>query len=67
MVDSEDNLWVGLDNGIDFSEVSSPVSYLGENLGVDGTGYSSAVYKDKLYLGTNQGLYYSDILKKMGF
>jgi len=52
------NLWLGLDNGIDYLEVNSPISYLGEGHHIEGTGYTSALYKGGLYLGTNQGLFY---------
>lgn len=54
-VDKSDNLWMGLDNGIDFLEINSPLSYLGSNK--IGTGYTCRVFNGNLYLGTNQGLY----------
>ncbi len=54
--DSDKNLWLGLDNGIDFIEINSPIRYItrAENIG---TGYCSVIYENNLYLGTNQGLY----------
>jgi len=54
-VDKSQNLWLGLDNGIDFVEINSPISYIGSNK--IGTGYCCRVFDGKLYLGTNQGLY----------
>ena len=54
-VDMSKNLWLGLDNGIDYIEINSPLSYIGSNK--IGTGYCCRVYEGKLYLGTNQGLY----------
>jgi ligand-binding sensor domain-containing protein len=54
--DKKSNLWLGLDNGIDYIEINSPISFFTENEGL-GTGYCSKVFNDKLYLGTNQGLY----------
>lgn len=54
--DREGNLWLGLDNGIAYIEINSPVSYISEG-GNIGTGYCSIVYNNRLYLGTNQGLY----------
>ena len=57
--DHEGNLWIGLDNGIDYLELNSPVTYIGEGFSLEGTGYSTALYKDKLYLGTNQALFYN--------
>ena len=54
--DHQKNLWVGLDNGIDYIEINSPISYISDNSGI-GTGYCALVDNDYLYLGTNQGLY----------
>ena len=54
-VDSDENLWLGLDNGIDFIELSSPLSFVGsDNIG---SGYCCQVFNGNLYMGTNQGLY----------
>ncbi|MBE0675736.1 MAG: hypothetical protein IH591_13835, partial [Bacteroidales bacterium] len=53
--DRDDNLWLGLDNGIDYIETNSPLSYIGSNK--IGTGYCCKVFQGNLYLGTNQGLY----------
>lgn len=58
-VDQSNNLWAGLDNGIDRIELNSPLSFfLDKSVGF-GTVYSSIIFKDKIYLGTNQGLYFS--------
>ena len=56
--DLKNNLWVGLDNGIDYIELSSPLSVFpkGKELG---TGYASIYYDGNLYLGTNMGLFVS--------
>lgn len=54
--DKDGNLWLGLDNGIDYVEINSPISYFSEG-GNIGTGYCSIIHKNRLYLGTNQGLY----------
>ena len=55
--DAQMNLWLGLDNGIDYVEINSPFSIIGTESGVEGTGYTSLVYDNTLYLGTNQGLF----------
>lgn len=54
--DNADNLWLGLDNGIDYVQLNSPVSFITdfERLG---TGYCSRIFDGNLYLGTNQGLF----------
>ena len=59
--DVQQNLWVGLDNGIDYIEINSPFSTIQSDAGIGGTGYASIVHKDKLYLGTNQGLFYGNL------
>ncbi|MBN2519131.1 MAG: hypothetical protein JXB17_01385, partial [Bacteroidales bacterium] len=56
-VDNEKNLWLGLDNGIDFIKINSPLSYLNPRKEI-GTGYTSLIYRNDLYLGTNQGLFF---------
>ncbi len=56
-LDIDGNLWLGLDNGIDYVEINSPVTLLQDYYGF-GTGYTSIVYNDLLYIGTNQGLFY---------
>ncbi|MGZ3754674.1 MAG: ligand-binding sensor domain-containing protein [Mucilaginibacter sp.] len=58
--DAEQNLWAGLDNGIDRIEVNSPIYFYFDKTGKFGTVYSSIVFNGKIYLGTNQGLFYSD-------
>lgn len=55
--DRFENLWLGLDNGIDYLEINSPFSYFGLADGLS-AGYASADYKGALYLGTNQGVFY---------
>lgn len=57
LFDSQQNLWMGLDNGIDVLETTNPILfYRDPNLDY-GSGYTSFEYEKKLYLGTNQGLY----------
>ena len=58
--DNEQNLWAGLDNGIDRIELNSPLYFYLDKTGVFGTVYSSVIFKGKIYLGTNQGLFYSE-------
>lgn len=57
--DEDQNLWSGLDNGIDRVELNSPLYFYFDKTGLFGTVYSSLIYKNNIYLGTNQGLYYS--------
>ncbi len=57
--DNYQNLWAGLDNGIDKIELNSALHFYFDKTGQLGTVYASIIFKDKIYLGTNQGLFYS--------
>ncbi len=57
--DRSDNLWLGLDNGIDYVNINSPITFLQNPDGI-GAGYVAIVKDEKLYLGTNQGLFVTD-------
>lgn len=54
------NLWLGLDKGIDLIELSSPEYRVFGDGNFFGAGYASEIYDGKLWLGTNQGLYYAE-------
>ena len=56
-VDNEDNLWAGLDNGIAYLQLNSPLRIYRDSNGSLGTVYAASLYNGVLYLGTNQGLY----------
>ncbi|MEJ5315732.1 MAG: LuxR C-terminal-related transcriptional regulator [Tenuifilum sp.] len=56
-VDNANNLWLGLDNGIDYIELNSPLSFIGEGLGLEGAVYATKIFDGKIFVGTNQGLY----------
>lgn len=58
--DREDNLWLGLDNGIDCILLTSPERPLFSDREAFGAGYSSIIYASALWLGTNQGLFRID-------
>lgn len=55
--DRDGNLWIGLDRGIDFAALRSPLTFFTDQTGKIGTVYTAAVYKDHLYIGTNQGVF----------
>ncbi|WP_114781249.1 ligand-binding sensor domain-containing protein [Botryobacter ruber] len=56
--DNAGNLWLGLNNGIDYVEINSPFTLFNIKNGLPGTAYTSLMDKDRLYLGTSDGLYY---------
>ena len=56
-IDSNNNLWLGLDNGITFINENSPFSYFGFSDDIS-TVYASVIHKGNLYVATNQGVFY---------
>jgi ligand-binding sensor domain-containing protein/DNA-binding CsgD family transcriptional regulator len=56
-IDNNNNLWLGLDNGIAYVNENSFLTYFGFSYNL-GTVYSSVVHKGNLYVATNQGVYY---------
>ena len=59
--DRDSNIWLGLDNGISFINTLSPYKVFNDNKGILGSVYTSAIHRNKLYLGTNQGLFYKTL------
>lgn len=57
MEDKEENLWLGLDNGINLINSASPIYEYNDPYGKLGSIYESVFYDEMLYLGTNQGLF----------
>lgn len=55
--DADNNLWLGLDNGISVINLYSPFNEYVDKLGKIGLVYAAMQYKGHLYLGTNQGLF----------
>ncbi len=55
-MDVQSNLWLGLDNGIDFVAYNSAIKQINPFL-QDGSGYTAIIHKNNLYLGTANGLY----------
>jgi DNA-binding CsgD family transcriptional regulator len=58
--DQDNNLWIALQEGIDFTEIMSPYLFVEDKTGQIGSVRCSIKYRDKLYLGTNHGLFYAD-------
>lgn len=55
--DVDQNLWIGLDNGINCINLKSPVKTFTDLTGALGTIYASILFNNRLYIGTNQGLF----------
>lgn len=58
-LDNGSNLWLGLDNGIDYIEINSPLSYFTHYSNIS-AGYSAVLHNGILYLGTNRGVFYHE-------
>ena len=59
--DADNNIWLGLDNGISYVNLNSPFKEYDDNQGILGSVYTSAIHNGNLYLGTNQGLFYKSL------
>ncbi|MET6990034.1 helix-turn-helix and ligand-binding sensor domain-containing protein [Sediminicola arcticus] len=56
--DAEQNVWLGLDNGISMINLNSPFREFKDFKGRIGDVYAAAIFQSNLYIGTNQGLFY---------
>lgn len=65
-IDRENDLWLGLDNGISHIELNSPVSLFTDNSGVLGSVYSLAPKKGGYLFVTNHGIFsYNGLLSSI--
>ena len=55
--DQYGQLWIGLDRGIDLVLLTAPLTFFTDLSGKVGAVYSAAKWKDRLYIGTNQGVF----------
>ncbi len=58
--DQQKNIWLGLDNGIDFIDYNSAIKQIDPNL-QNTSAYTAAIKKNQLYIGTSNGLYTTKI------
>ena len=56
-VDSENDLWLGLDNGIAHIEINSPYNLFSDPTGILGSLYAIQQINSDFYLGSNHGLF----------
>ena len=59
--DADNNLWAGLDNGIDVLNLNAPLKIYTDVNGTIGSVYTAVEHQGMMYLGTNQGLFYRDL------
>ena len=62
--DNKENVWTGLDNGINCINVNSSVKTFIDYTGDIGTVYTTLIFDNYLYVGTNQGLFYRSLESK---
>jgi ligand-binding sensor domain-containing protein len=62
IVDKDQDIWLSMNKGISFIEANSSFTYIKPDGQLDGIGYTAAVHEGKIYFGTNNGVYYADIL-----
>jgi DNA-binding CsgD family transcriptional regulator len=55
--DNSGDLWLGLDNGIDYISLHNSLTNLYTSPYSKGAGYAAIIHNDRLYLGTNRGLF----------
>ncbi|MFN6943547.1 MAG: triple tyrosine motif-containing protein [Cytophagaceae bacterium] len=65
--DHDNNVWICHENGLSYIEFNTPVRFINEKLGVNGTGYCTSMYDSMLFVGTSHGLYASELGGESGF
>ena len=58
--DHAQNLWAGLDKGIDLLDLNTPLTFLQDKSGKIGAVYTATFFNNRLYVGTNQGVFYKN-------
>lgn len=66
-LDQNDNLWLGLDNGIASIDLKNTSYFFNDVSGKLGAVYDIVKYQDLLYIGTNTGLFYLDKSNNLNF
>ena len=56
-LDKSNNLWLGLDNGIDFIAYNNAIKHIYPEKLNEGLGYTAIIYNKELFVGTSNGLY----------
>ncbi|MFK7776402.1 MAG: triple tyrosine motif-containing protein [Saprospiraceae bacterium] len=55
--DRSQNLWIGLLNGLNYIHTNSPFTRIFPDKELDAVGFVTKIFDDKIYFGTNKGLY----------
>ena len=62
-IDRNKNLWLGLDDGIDFMAINSAIKSIYPDLNKQVTSYAIRLFDDRLFIGTSNGLFRSTPIK----
>ncbi|WP_118195934.1 ligand-binding sensor domain-containing protein [Albibacterium indicum] len=63
-VDRDDNVWLALDDGIDFIAINSPIKFIHPDVDNPISTYAMHIFEQKLYIGTSNGLYANDLTQE---
>lgn len=66
-VTQNNELWLGLDNGIAFVDLNTPNYFYNDISGKLGAVYDIIKYENTIYIGSNTGLYFIDASNKLQF
>lgn len=66
-VTENNELWLGLDNGIAFVDLNTPNYFYNDISGKLGAVYDIISYNNTIYIGSNNGLYFIDAYGKLQF
>ncbi|CCG98286.1 putative periplasmic ligand-binding sensor protein [Fibrella aestuarina BUZ 2] len=66
LLDQQRNLWLALDDGLDFVAINSPIRYIRPDGGRNATGYAMAIHGQHLFAGTSNGLYVCPVAQPTG-
>lgn len=66
-IDQDDQLWLGLDNGLASADFKSPYLFFNDVSGNLGAVYDVIEYNNTVYIGSNTGLHYLDTDNSLKF
>jgi DNA-binding CsgD family transcriptional regulator len=68
-VDRKKNIWLGLDNGIDFIAYNNAIKHIYPDYQEHSAGKAAIIFKNNLYIGTSNGVYHAPLSaqKDIGF
>lgn len=62
-LDNQQNIWLGLDNGIDLISYNSAIKHINPTSNTS-SGYTALIFNNKLFIGTSIGLFSVDVYNK---